>query len=184
MASSLKEVSLREQQIEAIVTMLNLNTKLEPPSNSSSSDLASTIPPVDIETVWKVLIFDEFGRDVISSVLKVNDLRKNGVTVHMLLKSDRQPISDVPAIYFVEPTSENVQRISEDLARNLYESYYINFTSAIPRTLLEELATATIPNNTSNLISQVFDQYLNFLVAQRNLFSLNQPNVYYQLNSP
>ncbi|CAG8518606.1 679_t:CDS:2 [Paraglomus occultum] len=183
MASSLKEVSLREQQIEAIVTMLNLNTKLETPNNSSS-DLVSAIPPVDVETVWKVLIFDEFGRDVISSVLKVNDLRKNGVTVHMLLKSDRQPISDVPAIYFVEPTSENVQRISEDLARNLYESYYINFTSAIPRTLLEELATATIPNNTSNLISQVFDQYLNFLVSEPNLFSLNQPNVYYQMNSP
>ena len=29
--------------------------------------------------VWKVLVFDEMGRDVISSVLRVNDLRSSGV---------------------------------------------------------------------------------------------------------
>lgn len=33
--------------------------------------------------------------------------------LYRLLRSERQPISDVPAIYFVEPTTENVQRISE-----------------------------------------------------------------------
>jgi sec1 family domain-containing protein 1 len=70
------------------------------------------------------------------------------------------------------------------LAKNLYESYYINFLTAISRPLLEELADATIQNNTSNLISQVYDQYLNFVVTEPNLFSLNQPNIYFSLNDP
>ncbi|CAG8484017.1 9395_t:CDS:2 [Ambispora leptoticha] len=180
-----KEVSLRDQQIDAIITMLNLNVKPEPSIPVASSDLM-VVPTTNNtpDLVWKVLIFDEFGRDIISSVLKVNDLRENGVTVHMLLKSDRQPIADVPAVYFVEPTSENIQRISEDLSRNLYESYYINFTNSIPRPLLEELAAATISSNTSHLIAQVYDQYLNFILSEPNFFSLNQKNVYYTLNDP
>lgn len=33
--------------------------------------------------VWKVLIFDKFGQDIISSIMRVNDLRENGITVHM-----------------------------------------------------------------------------------------------------
>ncbi|CAB4422600.1 unnamed protein product [Rhizophagus irregularis] len=181
MGSVPKESTLRDQQIESIVTMLNLNNKQEVIPASSENSL---VPSANNEPVWKVLIFDDFGRDIISSVLKVNDLRENGVTVHMLLRSERQPISDVPAIYFVEPTTENVQRISEDLAKNLYESYYINFLTAISRPLLEELAAATIQNNTSNSISQVYDQYLNFIVSEPNLFSLNQPNIYYLLNDP
>jgi hypothetical protein len=35
------------------------------------------------EPIWKVLVFDDLGRDVISSVLRVNDLRSKGVTIHL-----------------------------------------------------------------------------------------------------
>jgi hypothetical protein len=31
---------------------------------------------------WKVLIYDQFGRDIISPLLKVNDLRESEVTLH------------------------------------------------------------------------------------------------------
>lgn len=37
----------------------------------------------DGEPVWKVLVFDNLGRDVISSVLRVSDLRGWGVTIHL-----------------------------------------------------------------------------------------------------
>lgn len=62
--------------------MLNLNVKPEPIFPSASLDNL-LVPTTSPDPVWKVLIFDEFGRDIISSVLKVNDLRDNGVTVHM-----------------------------------------------------------------------------------------------------
>lgn len=35
------------------------------------------------------------------------------VNVYRLLHSDRDPIPDVPAVYFVLPTEENVQRICQ-----------------------------------------------------------------------
>lgn len=37
----------------------------------------------DGDPIWKVLVFDNLGRDVISSVLRVNDLRGWGVTIHL-----------------------------------------------------------------------------------------------------
>ncbi|KAF9321475.1 Vesicle trafficking between the ER and Golgi [Podila horticola] len=179
MAQTPRDPTLREQQIAAIATMLNLNQKPEP-----AAAQADQVIPMSSDAEWKVLVFDNFGRDVISSVLRVNDLRENGVTVHMLLKNERQPIPDVPAIYFVEPTSENIRRISEDLSNHLYDSYYINFSSVIPRPLMEELAASTIPSGTSTQIQQVYDQYLNFTCSEPNMFSLNDRHSYVSLNDP
>lgn len=44
---------------------------------------SSTIINDEGEPIWKVLVFDNLGRDVISSVLRVNDLRARGVTIHL-----------------------------------------------------------------------------------------------------
>ncbi|KAG0005829.1 Vesicle trafficking between the ER and Golgi [Entomortierella chlamydospora] len=178
MAQAPRDPTLREQQIAAIAAMLNLNKKPEPISQ------VDQVIPMASDAEWKVLVFDSFGRDVISSVLRVNDLRENGVTVHMLLKNERQPIPDVPAVYFVEPTSENIRRISEDLSNHLYDSYYINFSSVIPRPLMEEFAASTIPSGSSAQIQQVYDQYLNFICTEPNMFSLNDRQSYLALNDP
>ena len=51
---------------DAVLEMLNLN----------QADSA--------EPIWKVLIYDQFGQEVISPLLKMSDLRENGITVHML----------------------------------------------------------------------------------------------------
>lgn len=53
--------------------------------NSTSSPIPQTTPILnsDGDPIWKVLVFDDLGRDVISSVLRVNDLRGWGVTIHL-----------------------------------------------------------------------------------------------------
>lgn len=47
--------------------------------------LAPVAPILDADgnPIWKVLVFDDLGRDVISSVMRVSDLRSMGVTMHM-----------------------------------------------------------------------------------------------------
>lgn len=87
-------------------------------------------------------------------------------------------------LYLVEPTIDNVELIVSDLARGLYSPAYINFLSSIPRTLLEELATKIASTGTSEHIAQVFDQYLNFVVAEPDLFSLGMgKDAYCMINS-
>lgn len=171
MAIETLDQSLRDKQVAAIERMLNLNQDDEKEDGVSTSG-----------TIWKVLVFDTVGRDVVSSVLRVNDLFKNGVTVHMMLNADRYPIPDVPAVYFVSPTAENIKIIAKDLANGLYESTHLNFTSPLPRNLLEDLAGQTV--FTANKISSLYDQYLNFIVSEPNIYSLGMPDVYSILANP
>ncbi|KAI5780665.1 Sec1-like protein [Peziza echinospora] len=173
--------TLRDRQVASIEKILNLNH--ERPADSSEHAVASPILNEDGEPIWKVLVFDNLGRDVISSVLRVQDLRNFGVTIHLNINSPRHPIPDVPVVYLVEPTAENVRLISSDLQRSLYQTAYVNFLSSLPRTLLEDFASQTAQNNTSDKVAQVYDQYLNFIVSEPDLFSLGLKDVYYTLNS-
>ncbi|EPY76145.1 hypothetical protein CB1_001484001 [Camelus ferus] len=113
--------SIRERQTVALKRMLNFNV----PHVKNSTG----------EPVWKVLIYDRFGQDIISPLLSVKELRDMGITLHLLLHSDRDPIPDVPAVYFVMPTEENIDRMC-----------------------------------------QVFDQYLNFITLEDDMFVLCNQN--------
>ena len=60
----------------------------------------------------------------------------------------------------------------------------MNFLYSISRPLLEDFASNIATTNTSESIAQVFDQYLNFIVAEPDLFSLGLGNeVYSKINS-
>ena len=43
----------------------------------------------DGEEVYKVLVLDRPCRDIVSPLIRVNDLRKHGVTLHLLLETER-----------------------------------------------------------------------------------------------
>uniref|UniRef100_A0A669EXP2 Sec1 family domain containing 1 n=1 Tax=Oreochromis niloticus TaxID=8128 RepID=A0A669EXP2_ORENI len=86
------------------------------------------------------------------------------------------PIPDVPAIYFVMPTEENIDRICQDLRNQLYESYYLNFISAISRSKLEDIASAALAANAVTQVTKVFDQYLNFITLEDDMFILCHQN--------
>ncbi|KAL5036522.1 hypothetical protein BDV3_005198 [Batrachochytrium dendrobatidis] len=191
MATTTFQSSLRDAQKAALFCMLKLNESSDALSAGSGalsmrasegSGLSSNLTITD--PVWKVLIYDKLGQDIISPLLHVGDLRERGITVHMSIYSARDPIPDVPAIYFVEPTSDNIKRIANDMSRQLYDSININFSSALSRPLLEDLATAAASTDTANLVSQIYDQYLNFVSLEHNLFSLQLTDSYYHLNNP
>ena len=155
----------------ALKRMLNFNV---PATKSSSA-----------EPQWKVLIYDRFGQDIISPLLTVKELRELGVTLHLNLHSDRDSIPDVPAVYFVLPTDDNIRRICQDLQNQLYDSYYFNFISAISRQKLEDIAQTAIQSNCVQQVSKVFDQYLNFISLEEDMFTLRNLDKelsYYDIN--
>lgn len=111
--------TLFESQTNALLTLLNLN---QPPPTASSSAGPFPRPSSPSSTfdenaqaplVWKVLILDDLSKDILATSLRVQDLREQGVTLHMQLHSNRPPLADVPAVYFVSPTIANIRRIAE-----------------------------------------------------------------------
>ncbi|SMN22779.1 similar to Saccharomyces cerevisiae YDR189W SLY1 Hydrophilic protein involved in vesicle trafficking between the ER and Golgi [Maudiozyma saulgeensis] len=173
---SQKEVSLRDMQVAAVLRMLFLNQSV------ANQDFEDTYNQSEI--YWKILVLDAQSTAIVSSVLRVNDLLKAGVTVHTLIRADRASLPDVPAVYFVEPTKENLDLIIKDLKDDKYAEFYINFTSTLERDLLEYFAENVSTTGKSERVKQVFDQYLDFVVTEPELFSLQLPNTYSLLNNP
>lgn len=153
--------------------MLNLNRPGDGPEGEGgwSSD-------------WKILVYDAFCRDVISPLFSAGELRRQGVTLYLLLDSEREAIPDVPAVYFVQPTEANVRRIVSDCGEALYNKVYINFCAPLPRPLLEGLARGALQNNGVSNIAKLYDQFLSFLCLEPSLFSLNLHRSFTAYNDP
>lgn len=64
-----------------------LSQPTRPPLRACNASPATCLPPL---------------QDILAPLLHVNALRRHGVTLHMLLDAERQPIPDVPAVYFVQ----------------------------------------------------------------------------------
>lgn len=156
--------------------MLHLNR----PSNTEGS-VADTDSSA---SAYKLLVLDRFCLDLLSPLIHVNDIRKHGITLYHLIDRDRQRVPDVPVIYFVRPTPNNITRIISDVSQGIYDSFHLNFSSSVPRSLLEDLATGTLQSDSVHRISKVMDQYLEFVTLEDNLFSLSQSDTYVELNDP
>ena len=69
-------------------------------------------------------------------------------------------------MYFISPTLANIRRVSEDLQKGLYESFHVNFSEPLPRSLLEELAASVARDGTEDLISEVRSLSFNHSIAR------------------
>ncbi|KAK0555829.1 Vesicle trafficking between the ER and Golgi [Tilletia horrida] len=159
--------TLRQAQLATLDSILRFN------QDAPGGGAKATNDGQPQQLIWKVLILDKAASDMLAPALRVQDLREAGVTLHMQLHAnDRPALPDVPAIYLVQPTSQNLKRIAEDLNKGLYDAAYINFTSQLPRNLLEEFASTVARDGTGDSVKQVYDQYLDYVVLEPSLFSL------------
>lgn len=77
-----KGSTLRDRQIAAFKKILNLNEDTPETEDANNPLAPASILNSEGDPIWKVLCFDDFGRNAISSVLRVQDLRSLGVTLH------------------------------------------------------------------------------------------------------
>ena len=179
---SVQQQTLKSKQLQAVSSMLTYN-----PSAAARSASASSFGPTPTPSslTWKVLIYDEACRDVISPLLSVAGLRSLGVTLHLLLTAPRDPLPDVEALYFVRPTAANVTVLLADAAANKYSrGMHVNFCGKTPRPLLESLASGAVSQGSHLAFKSVHDRHLDYVCPCSSLFTLNLPQVYGVVSSP
>ncbi|ELP93980.1 hypothetical protein EIN_181470 [Entamoeba invadens IP1] len=137
----------------------------------------------DDDDFWKVVIFDQFNCDLLSLQLRVGEVRKYGVTLMLHIDNPRQPLEDVPAIYFVEPTKRNVDSILSDTKSGKYAKFTICFSSVISDELLDYFATNSAAQHTDTLIKNIRDMYIHYHVLEPHLFTLSMENSYCAFNN-
>lgn len=180
--------SLKSAQLDAVHRMLSLNDDGGHDNGGMGkmgAQAYNDAPAGTSYNQWKILVYDKPCRSIISPLLSVPQLRSRGVTLHLLISSstEREPIPDVPAVYFVEPTRANLQIIAQDCAKRLYSKVHINFVTKMDRSLMEEFGKLIVQNNCLDMIASLHDQYLDFICLEKNLFSLsNQMDSYALMN--
>ena len=171
-------MSLQERQKNLITSILDISSQYDEMLPSSSDADSGAMGR------WKVLILDKYTKQQITPLFHNSDLRKNGVTLHLLISDKREPIKGVPAVYYVEPTEENVRRIVRDCSAPIYEINYINFSSSISRELMTLFAQLCVENNCSQRINRVYDCYIGGIALEPSLFTFQNHHVFSLINSP
>lgn len=77
-------------------------------------------------------------------------------------------------------------RIAQDFQNGLYDIYHLNFIAPISRQKLEDLAAAALSAGCVANIHKVYDQYVNFITLEDDMFVLKHQNSdslsYYSIN--
>lgn len=177
-------MDVAEAQRAVVRRMLRLHNNLSA-DNSPNSPINNGLDDFGAEDAdWKVLVYDAHCRDILAPLFNVRQFRDLGVTLNLMLNTQRERVPDVPAVYFVAPTKANIERICDDMKRSLYDSFHLHFASHLPRELLELLAQRTTQDETAHKIARVFDQYADFIAFERSLISLNLDSAFQRLNDP
>ncbi|XP_020244242.1 protein transport Sec1a-like isoform X3 [Asparagus officinalis] len=105
--------------------------------------------PKDSKPSWKVLIMDKLTVKVMSYSCKMADITDEGVSLVEDLFKRRQPMPAMDAIYFIQPSKENVIMFLSDMSGRcpLYRKAYVFFSSPIPKELVAHIKmdTSVIP---------------------------------------
>ncbi|XP_073225762.1 protein transport Sec1a-like isoform X2 [Cicer arietinum] len=94
---------------------------------------------------WKVLIMDKVTVKVMSHSCKMADITDQEVSLVEDLFRRRQPLPSLDAVYFIQPSKENVVMFLSDMSGRepLYKKAFIFFSSPIPKELVNHIKCDT-----------------------------------------
>ncbi|KAH7849013.1 hypothetical protein Vadar_011710 [Vaccinium darrowii] len=99
----------------------------------------------DSKSSWKVLIMDKVTTKVMSCSCKMADITDEGVSLVEDLFRRRQPLPSMDAIYFIQPSKENIVMFLSDMSGRepLYKKAFVYFSSPIPKELVSRIKNDT-----------------------------------------
>ncbi|KAI4327070.1 hypothetical protein L6164_019571 [Bauhinia variegata] len=99
----------------------------------------------DSKSTWKVLIMDKLTVKIMSHSCKMADITDEGVSLVEDIYKRRQPLPTMDAIYFIQPTRENVIMFLSDMSGKapLYRKAFVFFSSPISKELVMEIKKDT-----------------------------------------
>ncbi|EYU30559.1 hypothetical protein MIMGU_mgv1a002638mg [Erythranthe guttata] len=99
----------------------------------------------DSRSSWKVLIMDKVTLKVMSNSCKMSDITDQGVSLVEDLYRRRQPLTSMDAIYFIQPSKENVVLFLSDMSGRepLYRKAYVYFSAPISKDLIARIKRDT-----------------------------------------
>uniref|UniRef100_A0A7N0SZ20 SNARE-interacting protein KEULE n=2 Tax=Kalanchoe fedtschenkoi TaxID=63787 RepID=A0A7N0SZ20_KALFE len=109
------------------------------------NELLGSAKSDDSKSSWKVLIMDKVTVKVMSQSCKMADITDQGISLVEDLFRRRQPLPSMDAIYFIQPSKENVVMFLSDMSGRvpLYKKAYLFFSSPVPKDLVNHIKCDT-----------------------------------------
>ncbi|XP_057449868.1 SNARE-interacting protein KEULE-like [Lotus japonicus] len=104
-------------------------------------EMLRSIKTGDSKSTWKVLIMDKLTLKIMSHTCKMADLNEEGISLVEDIYKRRQPFPTMDAVYFIQPTKENVVMFLSDMSGKapLYRKAFVFFSSIISRELVMDI---------------------------------------------
>ncbi|KAF2298210.1 hypothetical protein GH714_018621 [Hevea brasiliensis] len=99
----------------------------------------------DSRSTWKVLIMDKVTVKVMSHSCKMSDITDQGISLVEELFKRREPLPSMDAIYFIQPSKENIVMFLSDMSGRepLYKTAFVFFSSPVPKELVNHIKSDT-----------------------------------------
>ncbi|CAI9117273.1 OLC1v1018629C1 [Oldenlandia corymbosa var. corymbosa] len=120
----------------------------------------------------KILILDSVTVSVVSVVYSQSELLQKEVFLVELIDSitmSKEPMSHLKAVYFLRPTSENIQHMRRQLAKPRFGEYHLFFSNMLKDTQLHNLADS----DEHEVVQQVQEFFADFVASDPFHFTLN-----------
>ncbi|XP_060198503.1 vacuolar protein sorting-associated protein 45 homolog [Lycium barbarum] len=120
----------------------------------------------------KVLILDSSTVSCVSVVYSQSELLKKEVFLVELVDSismSKEAMSHLKAVYFLRPTSENIQHMRRQLAKPRFGEYHLFFSNILKDTQLHMLADS----DEHEVVQQLQEFYADFVALDPYHFTLN-----------
>ena len=143
----------------------------------------------ELKYCFKILLFDDKVFNILAPLLKIYYLREYNISLTLNIKDAREKMSDIMAIYIISLTKENLDYIYEDMQKQYFDNFYINFivydiSDNNNKTILEDFYSkiSKLENNSS--IYKISIMPIDVCLYHPKIFSLNLKKPYLLLNSP
>ncbi|GFP80203.1 vacuolar protein sorting-associated protein 45 homolog [Phtheirospermum japonicum] len=120
----------------------------------------------------KVLILDSQTVSIVSVAYSQSELLQKEVFLVELVDSiskSKEPMSHLKAVYFLRPTSENIQLMRRQMATPRFGEYHLFFSNMLKDTQLHNLADA----DEHEIVQQVQEFYADFVALDTYHFTFN-----------
>ncbi|PIA26763.1 hypothetical protein AQUCO_08900016v1 [Aquilegia coerulea] len=121
----------------------------------------------------KVLILDSQTVSIVSVVYSQSELlQKEVFLVELVDSTSKESMSHLKAVYFLRPTSENIQHLRRQIATPRFGEYHLFFSNIMKETQIHILADS----DEQEVVQQVQEFYADFSALDPHHFTLNYPS--------
>eukprot|EP01156_Anaeramoeba_ignava_P021690 Anaeramoba_ignava/c19549_g1_i1.p1 GENE.c19549_g1_i1~~c19549_g1_i1.p1 ORF type:complete len:340 (+),score=105.86 c19549_g1_i1:46-1020(+) len=129
---------------------------------------------------FKILLLDDKTTQFISILFSQTEiLGKEVFLVDKINKSRREEIKHLQAIFFIQPTNENIEILDSELSEPKYAGYHLFFSNILNQNQLGSLAHS----DKHRIVKQVQEFYIDYLAINESLFQFNIPKISHIFNS-